>query len=308
VERIPSEPHPSRCHWYSSLLALGSVLEASLHPKPGAVTPCSGHEDKSFQDYIIHYIALSRALERACTSRRGDPLEAGLREYSVLLDLLPLPGSNVGLGEALLMIPLAAAASRLGAPEPGAIAYEASRLARASGPGAARVYYDLLAKLAPGHLGRYEGPIPGVGDGYPPDMLSVLEAARWDHVHGELLEGYPLTLETLERIEELTAGGTPLREALLEVLLNMLAAHGDTLIAARWGLRAYERARIEARVVLGMVRRGSLTIDEALHYLDRLWRPRGWNPGATLDILAAAIGLYMLVKYSILAGPTREDR
>lgn len=275
-------------------------MEASLHPKPGAVTPCQGHRDKSFQDYILHYIALARALEEACTSRRGDPLEAGLRVYSSMLTLLPLPGSNIGLGEALLMIPLAAASSGVEVLEPSGIALEASRLARSSGPGAARIYYDLLARLGPGHLGRYEGPIPGVGEGYPPDMFSVLEVSRWDHVHRELLEGYPLTLEALKRLECLISRGSQLEEASLQVLLEMLAMHGDTLIATKWGLRAYERARSEARVALGMVRRGSITVAGALESLDKLWRPRGWNPGAALDILATALGLHMLTSYGVV--------
>jgi triphosphoribosyl-dephospho-CoA synthetase len=30
---------------------------------------------------------------------------------------------------------------------------------------------------------------------------------------------------------------------------------------------------------------------EAVEWLDRLWRPRGWNPGAVLDVMAVALGL-----------------
>ncbi len=289
-ERHSGEPP---CEHVALRLSAGARVEAALHPKPGAVTPCRGHPDKAVWDFMVHSVALDEALLAACrasSERAGDPVEAGLDAYSRALRRLPLPRSNVGLGEALLLIPLAAAAPRVEPCEPEKLAREASRLAREAGEGAARIYYDLLAGLAPRHLGRYKGPVPGVGEGYPRGMLEVLEAARWDHVHAELLEGYPRTLWAAEVITGL-APSRGLGLAALEALLALLARWGDTLILARWGLRAFERAKREASLYLLLQRRGVVGVVEALEELDKLWRPRGWSPGSALDILAAALGL-----------------
>ncbi len=291
VERFPGEPR-RQCSWYASLLAAGSVLEASVHPKPGAVTPCASHGDKSFQDFVVHAVALREALEASCHSR-GDPLEDGLRAYAASLGILPLPPGNVGLGTALLLIPLAAALPRLGPCDAALLTAEASRVALEAGAGAARAYYDLLQSLSPRHLGRYEGPVPGVGEGYPASFSDVLRAARWDLIHSELLNSYPVTREALEELETLRASGWGLGEAAAKALLSILARRGDTLIAARWGLRAYQRSMEEARVALTLYEKGRLTLREALEWLDSKWRPRGWSPGAALDILAASLGLLL---------------
>ncbi|MEB3851489.1 MAG: triphosphoribosyl-dephospho-CoA synthase [Desulfurococcales archaeon] len=280
----------------ASRLAAGAAVEAALHPKPGAVTPCASHPDKAAWDFMVHTAAIGEAAAAACRASLsgGDPLEAGLEAYARAIATLPLPGSNVGLGEALLLTPLAGALARapLGAGcEPGPVALEASRIARSSGGGAAGAYYALLQRLSPSHLGRYEGPVPGVGGGDPDSMLDVLLAARWDHVHAELLEGYPRTLHTLSTLRRARRRGAGLGEAALEALLEGLAELGDTLILAKWGVRAYQKARAEAAWALTLHRAGKLTLHEALEALDRLWRPRRWNPGAMLDILAAALGL-----------------
>jgi triphosphoribosyl-dephospho-CoA synthetase len=278
-------------------LSAGARVEAVLHPKPGAVTACRPHPDKAVWDFMVHSVALDEALLEACkasTRGAGDPLGEGLARYASSLAALPLPQSNVGLGEALLLTPLAAALPRVAGSgcEPRRLAGEASRIALSAGPGAAGAYYRLLARLSPSHLGRYEGPVPGVGEGEPRGLAEVLEAAKWDHVHAELLEAYPRSLWLYERIaRRLPRLG--LAGAALEALLEALARLGDTLILAKWGTRAYLRARREAAEALLYYRRGVMGLSEALEWLDGLWRPRRWSPGAVLDLLAAALGLLL---------------
>ncbi len=296
----------SRC---SSLLASGSVVEAGLHPKPGAVTPCRSHEDKGFHDFALHGAALAGGLLEACiASARASPDEAiaeGLEAYRGIMEAFArssmVEATNIGLGTALLMVPLAAAVPRIGGcGSPAELAGEASRIALSSGPRAARAYYRLLSTFRPSHLGRYQGPLPdaGGGDSMGFGLPEVLEAARWDHVHNELLRGYPLTLRAYHLMERITSGGRSLRDAALEALLVLLATTGDTLIAAKWGFRAYERALEEARVALALYKRGRVSLEDALEWLDGLWRPRRWNPGAVLDILGAALGLIIASKAS----------
>ncbi len=278
-------------------LAAGAALEPVLHPKPGAVTRLWSHPDKGVVDFEAALAPLTAALIEAC--RRGGPrgLEAAFRAYRAGLEALGYK-SNIAAGTLLLAAPLAAALH--GGPPPGglgALAREASRVALEAGGEAARAYYELLEYLSPGHLGRYEGPVPGVGSGsYPCCMRVVLEAASWDLVHGEVLGGYPESLRVAREVEEGVEGGEGLEDAALAALLGLLARRGDTLILARWGSRAYQAALSEARQAERMASR--LGVRGALEWLDSQWRPRGWSPGAALDVLAAGLGLYLLKRMS----------
>jgi triphosphoribosyl-dephospho-CoA synthetase len=120
-------------------------------------------------------------------------------------------------------------------------------------------------------------------------LAAIVSHAAWDLVHAELGEGYPRSLAASRMIEALESEGLGVEEALALTLLHILAAHGDTLVYAKFGGRAYQRLLAEARAArLNAARRGARA---ALEGLDWLWRPRGWNPGAALDILATAISL-----------------
>lgn len=123
----------------------------------------------------------------------------------------------------------------------------------------------------------------------PRSFVEALMAARWDLVHSELLSGYPVTLEALKTLRESSGG---LEDRALRALLSMLAWPGDTLIASKRGFAAMKRSILEARAALLLS--GSWGVRRALEWLDSEWRDRGWNPGAVLDVLAAAIGLYLL--------------
>jgi len=199
----------------------------------------------------------------------------------------------------LLILPLCRALPHAGTPREAA--WLASRLVREyTGREDAVAYYRLLEALAPSHLGRYEGPVPAVGSGeYPDSLVDALEAASWDLVHGEILNAYPATLEAYEVI--VARGGPFNEEALLAALLRVLAEHGDTLIARKWGLRAYKTALREAREAAA----AHPGPREALEALDRLWRPRGWSPGAALDVVAAAAGLAAAAQAGFLSRGAR---
>jgi len=273
-------------------LSWGLVVEPLVHPKPGAVTRIEGHRDKDVFSFVGSALAGSLACIEACrggcTGFLGRALEAYV-ERAVMLGL----GTNVQLGSILLLAPLCRAATVGRVPR---LFEEASRLVReCTGRRDVEAYYRALEVFRPGHLGRLEtAPVPGVGEGVPDSLVEVLEYARWDHVHRELLEGYPLTRRAYKVVME---GGGPLsEEAVARAILDLLAVHGDTLIAAKWGWRAYKRALAEAREA----EYSSRDPREALESLDRLWRPRGWNPGSVLDIVAAAVGVALAVRLGLL--------
>ncbi|GAB6148442.1 hypothetical protein JCM10135_09840 [Stetteria hydrogenophila] len=276
--------------WGVSALLAGPLVEPLLHPKPAAVTRLVGHRDKSVLDFAVHAVALAQGMMASCASR-GDRVADGLRVYRLMLDRLGIRG-NVAAGTAFLMIPLAAA---LGAAGKSLSARElaslASEIAASSGPRATLEYYRLLERLRPSHLRRYKGPVPAVGARGPlPPLVDVLRASSWDLVHSEVLGGYRRTLSVAERLGCRPLRPEELEERALAEMLRLLASHGDTLIRAKWGSRAYLQAKLEAREALLIAERRG--VRAAAEWLDGLWRPRGWNPGAVLDVIAAALGLH----------------
>jgi len=269
------------------LLAWGMVIEPLIHPKPGAVSPVSPHPDKDVVDYGLHSSIAAAVLVESCRAAyncRGF-MARGFRLYLRLLERAGIR-TNIALGSLLLHMPLSASLTR-SPPGPEEMAREASAMFReCGGREDAREYYRVLERLGPSHLRRkYEGPLPPVGGGDPPSMLEVAAAVRWDHVHRELIEGYPLTLEAYKIIRR-----EGLRRGALRAIIEALASHGDTLIAAKYGFAAHRRAVMEARLALAESRGDPA---RALERLDSLWRPRGWNPGAVLDIVATATSLYI---------------
>ncbi len=271
------------------LFAQGLFLEPVIHPKPGAVTCLKPHSDKSVVDFIINASIASVALHEACTWRlKGleSPLARGFSVYRLLASKAGLK-TNIALGALTLALPIASAfSSKAGASVIDVVREAHSIVINETSSREAEEYYKLLELFKPSHLGSYTGPIPGVGSGYPRSFIEILRVASWDLVHRELLEGYPVTLEAYKMMRE--KGGL-IVESFLHTLLELLARYGDTLIASKYGFAAYRKVKVEALEAL----RISLTnnIYDAVEQLDNLWRPRGWSPGATLDILAVALGL-----------------
>ncbi len=273
-------------------LSAGLRIEPLLHPKPGAVTRISSHEDKNVIDFCEHAIIIENAMLRAfIASRNGerDPFNLGLREYLVELSKLEIR-TNVALGSALLHIPLASALGSFSIPPSlEELVRTGASMAQGSREGAV-TYYKILEMLKPSHLRRYEGFIPGVGEGYPKSFVEVLHSARWDLVHSELLNGYRMSLETYKILEEEYSKDEDIERSALVALLNLLANYGDTLILEKFGIRSYMRAIEESREALLLSKK--FGIRKALEILDSRWRQRNWNPGASLDILATAISLF----------------
>ena len=271
-------------------LAMGALLEPLAHPKPGAVTRCLGHSDKNIFDFAESFYYVYSACRASAIGDCKGFIARGIREY------LPLARArgNIQAGTLMLLLPLCRAVQETSMYP--ALLQEASRLiVECDSPESARLYYRLLEEAGVSHLGVYEGPVPSVGSGrYPGSLWEALWAARWDLVHRELLYGYPIVGEASRVVlSRLRAGW---EEAILWALLSILARHGDTLIAHKYGWRAYKKALWEARHALQIA--SGRGVRGALEYLDSLWRPRGWSPGAALDIVAAATG----VAYAIRAG------
>ena len=265
------------------IVSLGLYVEPVIHPKPGAVTVLEAHRDKNVYDFLSNASLVEYSLLESC---REGSIGAGLRAYRMLVSRLGLK-TNIALGSLMLLAPITSALKSLGGASVRELLEGAHKLVlEGTGREEALEYYKLLEYFSPSHLGKYFGHVPGVGSGTPNSFLEVLRAASWDMVHGELLKGYPITLEALEVVREYPGS---LGDKALKALLTILSRHGDTLIASKYGFTAYKIAKLEAEQAL---READFNLHMAMEKLDMLWRPRGWNPGAALDIIATAIGLY----------------
>lgn len=276
-------------------LLAGARLEPLLHPKPGAVTRIWSHGDKNIVDFILATIPLEIAAYTSCiraARRCYGSIAEGFRAYRVAHRRLGLKRVNTNLGTLLLLLPLAAAHGLTGEAKPEVLTRLASEVALECGGVDETVeYYRILRMLSPGHLGSYRGPVESVWDEPSTPFPELLRAVSWDHVHREILEGYPITMDMADTIKSRDGD---LEEAALYAMLATLSRHGDTLVARRWGWRACKVLMSEARWALRLSAKWG--VREVLDILDASWRSRGWNPGSVLDMLAVALGLYMLGK------------
>ncbi|MGC9112533.1 triphosphoribosyl-dephospho-CoA synthase, partial [Acidilobus sp.] len=262
------------CMVNASALSLGAILEPLAHPKPGAVTRVEGQKDKDIFDFALNHEAVERGALAACVKAAegaGDPIAAGLEEYLRAVKGMGLR-TNVGLGQALMIIPLASASP--GRPGTKDLCRAASELVRRSTPRASEAYYELLRLFTPSHLGRYWGPLPDVSEGRPTVGLGEVLKAVDDITSQEVVNGYRLTQAAVEIMRKEVREGY--ERALVRAYSYLASTVHDSLLARSKGVRASLIATAEA------------SLASNFELLDRMWRSRGWSLGSILDVLSAA--------------------
>src|SRR3954447_599640 len=232
---------------------LACVLEVSAE-KPGNITPSHDFHDTTYEDMVRSAIAVGPELARAGERGVGDTVLAAVHASRRAAP------ANTNLGIALLLAPLARAAlaggplrARLAATL-GALdvadaraAYVAIRLAGAGGL-RERVEHDVRSEPAIGFRGAMAG------------------AAARDSIASEYVTDYALTFDTgVPALDAALAGGLPVRSAIVEVHLRLLATAPDTLIARKRGADAAARVSAGARDVLAA---GGVRAAEALRRFD----------------------------------------
>ncbi len=274
------------CTLIAESLTRGAVIEPLIHPKPGGVTRIDSSGNHTIYDFILASTTLQAPLELACnTPCVNGRLEAPTKLYLESLARLGVRG-NVNSGTFLLLVHLAFASTPLRDPE--VMARDASQMIGVcGGVRDAMAYYELLRSTPRSFMGYYEGPLGDAVRGAPQaSFYEILSHTRWDHVHRELLEGYPLSL----RVYRILSREDFSEELVARIALELLAREGDTMIARKYGWRAFQRAREEARIALWYSER--VGIGSAVGWLRKRWSSRGWSPGAILDVIAAGLGLY----------------
>ena len=253
---------------------LACVLEASAE-KPGNVTPRHDFHDMAYEDMLRSAIAIGPDLGRA--GERG----VGATVLAAVTASRRVAPANTNLGIALLLAPLAKAA--LGG---GPLRERLGTTLRALGVADAREAYAAIRAAGAGGLReRVEHDVrsePAIGL-----REAMASAAARDSIASEYVTDYALTFETgVPALAAALADGLPVRAAIVEVHLRLLARAPDTLIARKRGADAAAQVTAGARGVLAA---GGVRAAEALEHFDASLREPGnaLNPGTTADLVTA---------------------
>jgi triphosphoribosyl-dephospho-CoA synthase len=202
-------------------------------------------------------------------------------------------GTNTNLGILILLAPLARAAVIPGnRPLRTRLRLVLRQLDRRD----ASDVYRAIRLARPGGLGR----VPSQDVARPPTM-TLLEcmrlAAGHDAIASEYASDYSTTFGScLPLLDRLWYRGVPMRQAIAQTYLAVLATRPDTLIRRRHGAR---RARAVSRSALIALRSGGVFRKRGRALMERLdknlrsARPP-LNPGASADLIAAALFVWVL--------------
>ena len=245
---------------------LACVLEVSAE-KPGNITPSHDFHDTSYEDMLRSAIAIGPELARAGQRGVGETVLAAVEASR--------GAANTNLGIVLLLSPLAKAALE-GVPVAATL--------RALDVGDARAVYAAIRFAGAGGLQeRVEHDVrdePDVGL-----REAMAGAAARDSIASEYATGYAITFGVgVPALDH----SLPVRDAIVQLHLRLLAEVPDTLIARKRGAGAAARVSAGAREVLA----GRLSLAD----FDASLREPGnaLNPGTTADLVTATLFVALL--------------
>ena len=263
---------------------LACVLEASAE-KPGNVTPSHDFHDTSYEDMLRSAIALGPQIGRAGERGVGETVLAAVRATRVVA------GANTNLGIALLLAPLARAASSGGPRREGL-----HGVLRALTVDDARSAYAAIRMAGAGGL---DEPVEHDVRGEPEVTLreAMTAAAQRDAIAAEYAGDYAVTFELgMPVLAGALGDGLRPRDAIVELALRILAAVPDSLIARKRGAAAAARVAEGAERVLAAGGVRSAAGRSALAGFDASLRRDGnaLNPGTTADLVTAVLFVALL--------------
>jgi triphosphoribosyl-dephospho-CoA synthase len=270
-------------------LTLACTLEVTA-PKVGNVHRGADFDDVSLNDFLVSAVAIGPILAETGTLGVG---KAILQAVQATREFV---GSNTNLGMILLLAPLAAVPRAT--PLETGIAEVLSKLT----PQDANAVYQAIALAHPGGLGRAEE--MDIHDAPPTSLVEAMTlAAERDLVAKQYASQFHEVLH--EVVPALTAGQWSLPDTIVHTHLQLLAQHGDSLIARKGGGAESQAARDRAATVLAAGAPGDENYGEALADFDFWLRSAGRrrNPGTTADLIAA--GLFAALRAGRLGPPWR---
>ena len=289
------------------------VLEVSAE-KPGNVTPTKQFKDTSYNDFLAGSAAIKPSV--ACAAVAGwragagniafDKLGIGSLIEKAVADVSAAHGGgNTHLGVALLFIPLSAAAGVCLAERRSFPALQESlhRVSAATTAADAVHLYSAVNLANAGGLPDADLDVrrPESKERIMREGITLLDVLRMssgrDLLAREVCEDMPVLFDVAYPMLANMTGRLPdASSAVVQTYLAVLSRYPDTLIAKKAGAGEAERVSRRAAEVLDA---GGVLTDEgkeAVRVFDRELRVDGntYNPGATADLIAAAIYVSLL--------------
>ena len=271
---------------------LACVLEAAA-PKVGNVHRGADFEDLTFGDFLVSAVAIGPVMDSAKDVGVGQTVLAAVKATR------QLAGTNVNLGIALLLSPLAAV------PRDTPLKDGVAAVLRNLTADDSRLVYEAIRLARPGGLGTAEK--MDVHSTPPALLLDAMEAAKdRDLIAKQYVTDFSLVLEELAPALVRGRGqGWSLTDAIIHAHVGLIARHGDSLIVRKCGSEVGQQASARAAEVLAAGGPGDENYLRALSDFDFWLRSDGHrrNPGTTADLIAA--GLFAVLRDGLIEPPYR---
>ncbi len=260
------------------LAQLSCVIEATAR-KPGNVHRLADFADLGYLDFILSAGAIVDALDHAAETGVGRAVHAAIAATRRVVE------TNTNLGIVLLLVPLAAVRPD----EPLQAGVE--RVLSQTTVDDARWVYRAIRAAQPGGLGA----VADQDIANEPTVTlreAMALAADRDLVARQYTTGYRDVLDHATPIlTQALDTGEPLETAVIMCYLALLADRPDTLIARKHGGRVAGEVSRRAGQALEAGWPGSGDGQRLCDEFDRWLRDpdRRYNPGATADLVAAAL-------------------
>lgn len=291
-------------------IELACLLEATAR-KPGNVHPGASFPDLAYADFVAAGAAIAPVLSQAEPGRIGDSI---LKAVGATRERV---ATNANLGIVLLLAPLCAAYDDGGIDPPRV----EEVLAGLTIVDASQVYAAIRLAM-PGGLGQASE--QDVAEAPTVTLRAAMElAADRDLVARQYAGGYAEAFRLANDLEEqlrqrfTRADSLPAltayelvetwEEAIVGAFVRFLAETPDTLIARKCGQSVAEEASLRARRAVANEPSDSRRIAEFDDWLRADGHAR--NPGATADLVAAALFIVLSGKYvqqKEIPVPTRD--
>ena len=303
---------------------LAELLEISASPKPGNVHRFSKVEQhgKSYEQFLAAIIAIAPSYvaiaEDAYTLAKSgndikEQLHLGPAIKAACEAMVAAQGAgNLLLGHILLLVPLVAAASiyiaqdQDASPDFRGIVHEVTCSGNTDDVIA---LYEGIRACNPGGLGKVDK-----FDVTSPDFAGELRASNAtfqdafainkdkDSISNEWMNAFNITIdESFPRLQDLISNGASINDATVQLFLELLSNHPDSLIARKNDMNIANMVSSKARDAVDAG--GMLTPSgrKMVQTLDAELASAGGklNPGTTADLIAAALFLLLASGYKI---------
>jgi triphosphoribosyl-dephospho-CoA synthase len=290
-------------------IELACLMEATAR-KPGNVHPGASFADLTYDDFVRAAAATAEPLAEA--SRVG----VGRAVFNAIEATRRETGTNVNLGIALLIAPLAAV------PNGVSLGDGIRRVLSGTTIEDAEHVYAAIRLAKPGGLG--EAATQDVKDVPTVTLREAMAlAANRDQIAEQYVTDFELVRVTAAGLHGSWVGlslrdrdssrfqpevSMPVWEAaIIQIFIRLISKYGDSLIARKCGSEVNEKTKRRATVVLEaggcVTERGH----SALADFDRGLRVDGHrrNPGTTADLIAAT--LFAALRDGLIEAPSRDD-